>query len=100
MLFKYTGFALPCFFNKLTGRLCPACGISRMIVSALNGDFYAAYGYNKLLFCTLPLIAAVFAAEELRYIKTGQRELSKFSKIFIYAEITLLILFGILRNIL
>lgn len=71
-----------------------------MLTACLSGDFFAAYGYNKLLFITLPLILFVILAEELRYIKTGRHEMLKASKIFIYIEITLLIIFGIARNIL
>lgn len=71
-----------------------------MLTACLSGDFCSAYGYNKLLFITLPMIIFVLFAEEMRYIKTGNRKLLKSSKIFIYIEIVLLIAFGIARNIL
>lgn len=100
LIFKYTNFGIPCIFYKITGFLCPACGISRMLTACLSGDFCSAYGYNKLLFITLPMIIFVLFAEEMRYIKTGNRKLLKSSKIFIYIEIVLLIAFGIARNIL
>ena len=71
-----------------------------MAAAALSGNLYAAYGYNKLLFLTLPIIAADLIFEEIRYIKSGARNLSLISRVFIYSEIAALILFGIIRNIL
>lgn len=100
IIFKYVGFALPCVFNKATGLLCPACGISRMFVAVANGDLYSAYGYNKLLFFTLPFLASDFVIEEIRFIKNGKRDFLRISKFFIYSEIIALIIFGTVRNIL
>lgn len=100
LFFKYTKFKIPCIFHELTGLLCPGCGISRMLANISAGDFFSAYGYNKLLFITLPLILADFLLEEIRYIKTGSRRILLLSKIFVYVEIIALLLFGIVRNIL
>ncbi len=71
-----------------------------MAAAAVSGNLYVAYGYNKLLFLTLPIIAADLIYEEIRYIKSGARNLSLFSRVFIYLEIAVLLLFGIIRNIL
>ena len=91
--------ALPCIFNLLTGKLCPACGVTRMIESMLKFDFESAFGYNKALFLTWPVILAVFIYYEVRYIKTGVRALSRAFNILLWAEIILLLLFGVVRNI-
>ena len=94
-----TGFKIPCLFNSLTGLLCPGCGITRMILSIFRLDFFAAYGYNKALFVTLLPMLIILLAEEIRYIKSGNRKFSRFSCVFFTLEAVFLVLFGIVRNI-
>lgn len=50
----YFSFAIPCPFHKLTGLYCPGCGITRMILSILQLDFYQAFRYNAFLMILLP----------------------------------------------
>lgn len=45
-----------CPFYLITGLECPFCGGQRMIASLLHGDWLAAFNYNPLLFCALPLL--------------------------------------------
>lgn len=96
---RITGLAIPCIFNKLTGLLCPACGITRSIAAVSRLDFYSAFGYNKALFILMPIIAALILSEEIRYIKSGKREPLLISKIILWIMIALLIGFGIIRNL-
>lgn len=93
------GAAVPCVFNRVTGLLCPACGVTRMAEAMARLDFSSAYGYNRVLFLTWPLIAGIFAAEEIRYIKSGKRNMCIISKAVLWIEIIVLIVFGIVRNI-
>lgn len=93
-----TGFSIPCMFYKITGYLCPSCGITRMIKSLLVLDFQSAYSYNKCLFITWPLIVIPFIFSEVKYIKTGHRNIGKLN-ILLFMEIAILIIFGIIRNI-
>ena len=51
-----TGWGIPCPFHALTGLNCPGCGVSRMLLSLLRLDFAAAFRYNAVLFCMLPLL--------------------------------------------
>lgn len=97
--FSFFNISVPCIFNKTTGLLCPACGITRMIAELLNFNFKEAFSYNKLLFILLPIIVIVFVYEEIRYIKTGSRTQKKLSTIILWVICALLILFGIIRNI-
>ena len=94
-----SGFAIPCVFSKITGLLCPGCGITRMLAAALRGNFKEAYGYNRLLFLTLPVISLVLAVEEIKYIRTGSRQMFRLSQVILWSEIILLLIFGIIRNI-
>lgn len=90
---------VPCVFHELTGLLCPGCGITRMILSILRLDFYAAYGYNKCIFVTIPIIAYVFISSEINYVKNGRRTLCGAAKYAAAAECILLLVFGVVRNL-
>ena len=94
-----SGLAVPCVFNKITGLLCPGCGITRMLAAAFRGSFKEAFGYNRALFLTLPVIVFILAAEEFKYIRTGSRQMSRLSQVILWCEIILLLIFGIVRNI-
>jgi len=98
LIVKFTGFAIPCIFYKTTGLLCPGCGITRMIVAALNFDFAAAFSYNKMLFVTLPIIGCILIYNEIVYIVKGTRS-SKYTEPILYIEIVLLVIFCIVRNL-
>lgn len=92
-----TGIGIPCVFNKLTGWLCPACGVSRMIISAVKLDFVAAFHYNPFLFVNAPVILFCLIYPDIAYVKHGCRSY-RWINIILWAEIAMLLLFGVLRN--
>lgn len=100
LLFKYTGFAIPCVFRKITGgRLqCPGCGVSRMCIGILRGDFAYAFKSNPCIFLLLPfwiiilLVKLIFEPECLK-------NNSKLFNILCWITIVILLIFGIVRNI-
>ena len=94
-----TGFKIPCPFNLATGLLCPGCGITRMALSLARFDFASAFGYNKALFVTLPILFLFLLFEEIKYIKSGIRRFSKATQVFLTLEAVFLVIFGIVRNI-
>ncbi|MEE0866826.1 MAG: DUF2752 domain-containing protein [Clostridia bacterium] len=94
-----TGIMLPCLFRMKTQLLCPGCGITHMVTALARLDFKGAYEANEALFITLPFVFAVLIYEEIRYIKTGERRMRRFSAAFLGAEIVILILYGIIRNL-
>lgn len=49
-------FAPKCLFHQFTGLQCPGCGSQRMLHALLHGDIAAAWSYNALLLCVLPLL--------------------------------------------
>ncbi len=98
LLNTLAGFEIPCLFNKVTGYLCPACGITRMVKAAARLDFAAAYSYNKALFLSWPLAAIPLAYGEVQYIRTGKRDMGRW-EVLLWAEIALLLISGIVRNI-
>ena len=95
-----TDLKISCLFNKVTGYLCPGCGITRMIMAVLCLDFKSAIQFNPALFFLLPFLGIAYLVETYRYIKTGEHNKTVYSKITIYVSCGVLLVFGILRNIL
>lgn len=93
-----SGVRIPCILYEITGFKCPGCGITRLIVSVARLDFAAAFGYNPFLFITGPLLLFYLAFSEARYVIYGNARMGKWV-IFIWAELILAILYGVLRNI-
>lgn len=94
-----TGWGIPCPIYTVTHLQCPACGISRMLLSLLRLDFAAAWQYNPYLLINGPIILACLIASDFRYIRTGDGRLGKLA-IVLWIEVVLALIFAILRNIL
>ena len=94
-----TDIKIPCIFRMLTGLSCPGCGATRMVMALLRFDFKEAFFYNKVLFVSLPFLIGVFAFENYRYIKNGERKYKRLSTIIIVLSIVALLIYGVLRNI-
>ena len=69
-----------------------------MIVSIAKFDFPSAFKYNPFLFITGPFILAYIFLSELKYVMKGER-LSKGWDAFIWTELVLAVIYGVLRNI-
>lgn len=93
-----TGLGIPCVFHAITKLECPGCGVTRMLISIVKLDFVSAFWYNPFLFVTGPFLIAYLIACELKFIKHGNRNMGKW-QIFMYVELALALLYGILRNI-
>ena len=92
-----TGIAIPCPFRMLTGKLCPGCGITRMIVFMLRMNFKGAFRANPFLFVTLPyLVAQLIYAE---YMRVHGRKLPAWDNAVLVVYLIALIVFGIVRNL-
>ena len=90
---KYLAFGLTCPFYQITHLYCPGCGITRLLFSLLELDFYQAFRYNPLVFLLL-----------LGFIIFNLIEIIKRKKIIInnkvvYILLVVVILYGVLRNL-
>jgi hypothetical protein len=45
--------AIPCIFTLLTDYHCWGCGLSRALLSLVQGDFLGAYSYNPAIYFVL-----------------------------------------------
>ena len=99
LFIMFTGLKIPCIFNLIFNIYCPGCGISRMCISLLKLDFFAAFKYNMLCFCLLPIGLIYLINKSVIYIKTGEFKEGKITKVVYIILFVLSVIFCVLRNI-
>lgn len=95
---KLTGWMIPCPIKLVTGKFCPGCGVSRMLLALLRLDFKAAFLANRLLFFLLPIILIYALIKAVCYIKTGKQRQALSEQIAVFLLLILTIAFWVLRN--
>lgn len=93
------GFGIPCVYKTFLGLDCPSCGISRMFLAMLRLDFAAAFAFNPVIFCLLPLWCAIGIRLAVLYVKRGHARLEKWALVGIVLSMAILLAYGVLRNI-
>ncbi len=93
-----TDIGIPCIFLLVTGLQCPGCGISRMLMALVRLDFVSAFHYNPVVLLTAPMILFILIRCDIDYIKTGTVSHERY-RFFWIAELVLLLVFGVFRNI-
>jgi hypothetical protein len=84
------GFVCPVYF--ILHLYCPGCGVTRLIMHLLHGEFYLSFRSNMAVYIlTLPTCIGYFMEH-----KFNQR---KAATIVYAAVLVLLLIFGVLRNI-
>ena len=96
LLNKKIGIGIPCVFHELTGLYCPGCGITRLLFSLLELNFFQAFRSNPLVFILLILIILYLILKQI--LKRFNINLTIPNYIY-YFLLIIVILFGILRNI-
>lgn len=93
-----TGIGIPCPIYTVSGFKCPACGISRMLVSLVRFDLESAFGHNPFLMVTGPLILFCLIYSDYLYIKRGDRS-AGWLTVLMWIIVAALLIFGVLRNV-
>lgn len=70
VLALWVGLALPCPIRRLTGVICPGCGMGRAWLAALRLDLGAAFRYHPM-FWSVPL-AALFLIYDCRLFRNDR----------------------------
>lgn len=96
---KAIGFGIPCLFNIITGLQCPGCGISRMFISLLEGDFISAWHYNSCVLVMLPFFIYLAIRLSYGYVKNNSLALYKAETVIVTIMIVVLLLFAVWRNV-
>lgn len=99
VFYKKFGIGLVCPLNFITGYQCPGCGITRMCLSLMRLDFKAAWSYNPVIMCMLPIGAVLSFNGVKRYIVTGKNDTPKWENSILIVMILILFIYGIVRNI-
>lgn len=99
LLLYAAGLRIPCFFYTMTGIKCPGCGITRMSIAFLHGDYKKAFYYNQVLPFLLPVIGILFCLPVYRFIRYGEYRYTKIETGIGIGLIVLLLLYAIIRNL-
>lgn len=94
---RFTGLAIPCMFRKVTGLLCPGCGITTLILCLGEGNMEGAYHANPFLFVTGPVLIVELIYVFILYGKGKQ--IPKWNNVLITVYAAALCLFGVWRNL-
>ena len=90
---------IPCMFHLLTGLKCPGCGMTRVLISLLQGDLIGAFRQNAAVFLLLPLGSWFAVLWTIRYIRTGSKKTGKLENVLLWIMVVSLLVFGVLRNL-
>lgn len=94
---RLTNLAIPCIFRKVTGWLCPGCGITTLIICLAKLDFQGAYHANPFLFITGPFLLIELIYYD--FLKMSERELPKWNHYLVVGYTIILCVFGVWRNL-
>lgn len=96
---SYTGLAIPCLFRKVTGLLCPGCGVTGMCVALLHLDWRGAFSCHPVLFVLLLPLTAVFICSAAGYVRNGRFWFARWQNLILYVSVAALVIFGVVRNL-
>lgn len=99
LVVRIVGRGLYCPFYLATGLLCPGCGVSRMCLSLLRGDWMGAWRANPGLVLLSPLLAVLLGLRAVRYVRTGEGKAPAWESRLWIALALLLVVYGVLRNL-
>ena len=96
---SYTGLAIPCLFRKVTGLLCPGCGVTGMCVALLHLNWKGAFFCHPVLFVLLLPLTAVFICSAAGYVQNGSFRFARWQNLILYVSVAALVIFGVVRNL-
>ena len=99
-LIAVLGRGLYCPFWRLTGLLCPGCGVTRMCLALLRLDFSGAWQANAALLLSLPVLLGLAAHLMWAYVHTGRRMPGRGEERLIWSLVVYFLAWGVLRNLL
>jgi len=93
------GFYPKCMFHAWTGLDCPGCGGLRAAHQLLHGHFAAAFRFNPLLICLLPLALVYGSWYFLARLQSKPEPRILESPRVAWTLAIAVIAFGVLRNV-
>lgn len=98
-LIAVLGRGLYCPFWRLTGLLCPGCGVTRMCLALLRLDLAGAWRANAALLLALPVLILLAVRLMWVYVRTGRRMPSRGEERLIWGLVVYFLAWGVLRNL-
>ena len=98
-LIAVLGRGLYCPFWRLTGLLCPGCGVTRMCLALLRLDLAGAWRANAALVLALPVLILLAVRLMWVYVRTGRRMPSRGEERLIWGLVVYFLAWGVLRNL-
>jgi len=97
---KYEIPFLFCPIEKFFHVYCPGCGVTRMIISMIEGNFYQAFRYNSFMFVFSPFFLLCGIDEiSTTFFKTKGIFVKKIDNKFWIFLLFFAVVFGVLRNL-
>ena len=96
---SWIGRGLYCPFWKLTGLMCPGCGVTRLCLALLRLDVAGAWKANAALLLALPVLAGLAARLAWAYVRTGRKTPSRGEERLIWGLVVYFLVWGVLRNL-
>ncbi len=97
ILIKLTGFYIPCGFYRVTGLLCPGCGITALCLALVKFQIVEAVAWNPIVFVLLAMwnvIAVLCFIGKPRFVITKRFLYGSF-----WVSMGIMIVWGLVRNI-
>lgn len=98
VIIRIVGRGIYCPIKAITGKYCPGCGVTRMCMALISGDFASAVRYNLLLMALIPVFAVFGTRRAVIYVKTGNSDPDKIETVVIFIVFIATVAFWILRN--
>lgn len=95
---QVTSLSIPCLFHKITGWLCPGCGITTLFLCMFKLDFKGAFQANPFLFITGPVLIAELIY--YNFMKMKGNKIPQWNNVLLVIYVVSLCIFGVWRNIL
>lgn len=96
----YYDISIPCLFYKITGYYCPGCGITRCLFAIMEGNFYEAFCYNRLVFIMIPFLVTYILYNIYLYVFDKKDYfINRIPNWVWICLLVIVICFGVVRNI-
>ncbi len=95
----FTNWKIPCVFHLITGKYCPGCGFTRMIMAVAHFDFQLAFHSNAYVLFLLPVGLLWGLYRGIAFVKSGKTSFSTVEMVCLVIAAVSAIAFTVMRNL-